>query len=79
MNVSFFLLLIVLFGLAFVTNWDFHVIMMLVLSTVFWAAMIWYVPSSYVTTVSGTNNISSPIQVRDRDAKGRRPARQHAT
>lgn len=41
MNVSFFLLLIVLFGLAFLTGWDFHVIMMLVVSTCLWAAMVW--------------------------------------
>jgi len=43
MNVSFFLLLIVLFGLAFLTQWNIHVIMMLVCSACLWAAMIWSV------------------------------------
>jgi len=41
MNVSFFLLLIVLFGLAFLTNWNFHVLMMLVVSALLWGSMIW--------------------------------------
>lgn len=43
MNVSFFLLLIVLFGLAFLTGWNFHVVMMLVVSALLWASMIWSV------------------------------------
>jgi len=43
MNVSFFLLLIVLFGLAFLTSWNFHVIMMLVVSALLWGSMIWSV------------------------------------
>jgi len=46
MNVSFFLLLIVLFGLAFLTQWNIHVIMMLVCSACLWAAMIWSVIGS---------------------------------
>ena len=46
MNVSFFLLLIVLFGLAFLTNWNFHVLMMLVVSALLWGSMIWSVPFS---------------------------------
>jgi hypothetical protein len=44
MNVSFLLLLIVLFGLAFLTNWNFHVLMMLVVSALLWGSMIWLVP-----------------------------------
>lgn len=43
MNVCFFLLLVVLFGLALLTGWNFHVVMMLVASSMLWAAMIWYV------------------------------------
>jgi hypothetical protein len=46
MNVSFFLLLIVLFGLAFLTNWNFHVLMMLVVSALLWGSMIWLVAFS---------------------------------
>ncbi|KLT45819.1 hypothetical protein CC85DRAFT_239911 [Cutaneotrichosporon oleaginosum] len=43
MNVCFFLLLITLFGLAAITNWDKHVLALLVTSTILWAAMIWFV------------------------------------
>lgn len=43
MNICFFLLLITLFGLAAITNWDKHVLALLVTSTVLWAAMVWCV------------------------------------
>lgn len=43
MNISFFLLLITLFGLAAITNWNQHVLSLLAISSVLWASMVWYV------------------------------------
>ena len=41
MNVSFFLLIITLFGLAFLTDWNKHVIILMLVSCGFWMTMIW--------------------------------------
>lgn len=43
MNVSFFLLVITLFGLAVITHWNVHVLSLLGISTLLWGAMVWYV------------------------------------
>ena len=43
MNVSFFLLILVLFGLAALTQWNGHVLLLLGISTLLWASMVWYV------------------------------------
>lgn len=40
MNISFFLLIMVLFGLAAMTNWKGEVIFLLVTSTLLWGAMV---------------------------------------
>jgi predicted MFS family arabinose efflux permease len=71
MNVSFFLLLIVLFGLAFLTNWNFHVLMMLVVSALLWGSMIWLVAFSRLSQFADH-------QVRHRDAKDPSTSRQYA-
>jgi hypothetical protein len=42
MNASFLLLILTLFGLAFLTSWNKHVIFMMFCSTLLWGAMIWY-------------------------------------
>ncbi len=53
MNICFFLLLITLFGLAAITNWDKHVLALMGTSAVLWAAMIWCVRSKiWLTTGS---------------------------
>ncbi|ORY34664.1 hypothetical protein BCR39DRAFT_513904 [Naematelia encephala] len=43
MNVSFFLLILTLFALAFLTKWNQHVLIMLAVTTCLWAAMVWFV------------------------------------
>lgn len=43
MNVSFFLLILVLFALAFLTSWNKHVLLLLGVTTLLWGAMLWYV------------------------------------
>jgi hypothetical protein len=73
MNVSFFLLLVVLFGLAFLTDWDFHVLMMLVVSTLLWASMIWQVMSLQFQLIRLIS------QVRNRASEDNESTRQHAT
>ncbi len=44
MNVSFFLLILTLFALAYLTKWNAHVLMLMGVSTLLWGAMMWYVP-----------------------------------
>jgi len=41
MNVSFFLLILVLLAMAIVSNGNKHVVFMLVVSTLLWASMAW--------------------------------------
>lgn len=43
MNVSFFFLILVLFALAFLTSWNKHVLFLLGVTTLLWAAMLWSV------------------------------------
>ncbi|KAI9638812.1 ER protein Pkr1-domain-containing protein [Dioszegia hungarica] len=43
MNVSFFFLILVLFALAFLTSWNKHVLFLLGVTTLLWAAMLWFV------------------------------------
>ncbi|KAL7425208.1 hypothetical protein Q5752_000896 [Cryptotrichosporon argae] len=43
MNVSFFLLILTLFGLAFLTSWNKHVLILLGVSTLLWATMAWFI------------------------------------
>ena len=43
MNISFFLLILVLFALAFLTSWNKHVLLLLGVTTLLWGAMMWYV------------------------------------
>jgi len=42
MNISFFLLLLTLFALAFLTSWNKHVLMLLGVTTCLWVAMMWF-------------------------------------
>lgn len=46
MNVSFFLLILTLFALAFLTKWNFHVLMLIGVTTLLWGSMMWYVDQS---------------------------------
>jgi hypothetical protein len=41
MNVSFFFLILTLFGLAFLTQWNKHVLFLLGVTTLLWGAMAW--------------------------------------
>jgi hypothetical protein len=41
MNLSFFFLLITLFGLAFLTDWNGHVLALIGVNLGLWAAMVW--------------------------------------
>lgn len=41
MNVSFFMLLLVLFALAFLTGWNKHVLALFGISGFLWATMVW--------------------------------------
>lgn len=43
MNVSFFLLILVLIALAFLTGWNQHVLLLLGVTILLWASMAWYV------------------------------------
>jgi len=46
MNISFFLLLVTLFGLAFLSNWNIHVLALIGINACLWAAMVWWVVES---------------------------------
>lgn len=41
MNVSFFLLLLTLAALAFLTSWNKHVLLLLGVTALLWASMLW--------------------------------------
>ena len=41
MNICFLLLLMVLFALAILTHWNKHVLLLLVVTAVLWASMLW--------------------------------------
>ncbi|KAK1923671.1 ER protein Pkr1-domain-containing protein [Papiliotrema laurentii] len=43
MNVSFFLLLLTLAALAFLTSWNKHVLLLLGVTALLWASMLWFV------------------------------------
>ncbi|ODN94811.1 hypothetical protein L198_04958 [Cryptococcus wingfieldii CBS 7118] len=43
MNVCFFFLILTLFGLAVLTQWNKHVLLLLGVTTLLWAAMAWFV------------------------------------
>ncbi|RSH93208.1 hypothetical protein EHS25_007561 [Saitozyma podzolica] len=43
MNVSFFFLILTLFGLAFLTQWNKHTLFLLGVTTLLWGAMAWFV------------------------------------
>lgn len=41
MNVSFALLIVTLFALAFLTSWSMHVLFLMAVSVGLWATMVW--------------------------------------
>ncbi|WWC65912.1 uncharacterized protein I303_108534 [Kwoniella dejecticola CBS 10117] len=43
MNLCFFFLLLTLFGLAVLTQWNKHVLMLLGVTALFWGSMMWFV------------------------------------
>lgn len=43
MNMSFFLLLVTLLWLAYITSWNGHVLALLGINAALWATMIWFV------------------------------------
>lgn len=48
MNVSFFLLILVLIALAFLTGWNQHVLLLLGVTVLLWASMAWSVKILHV-------------------------------
>ncbi|WWC95438.1 hypothetical protein V866_002301 [Kwoniella sp. B9012] len=43
MNLCFFFLLLTLFGLAVLTQWNKHVLLLLAVTALLWASMMWFV------------------------------------
>ena len=71
MNVSFFLLILVLFALAFLTSWNKHVLVLMGVSTLLWASMAWSVNARVFQAQCSS-------QVRHRDHQSPEQTRQHA-
>ena len=68
MNICFFLLIITLFGLAALTGFNLHVLLLLGVTCVLWGAMMWSANQCVISPVSD-------MQVRHGAHKGHKQTR----
>ncbi|OXC70842.1 hypothetical protein AYX13_00827 [Cryptococcus neoformans] len=70
MNGCFFLLILTLFALAFLTQWNKHVLLLLAVTLLLWGSMAWFI-LELTRVQSRPNNMPPPI---DLDALEDKPA-----
>ncbi|BEJ13489.1 hypothetical protein CspHIS471_0306630 [Cutaneotrichosporon sp. HIS471] len=68
MNVCFFLLAITLVGLAAITNWDWHVLALLITSIILWAAMVWFIMMATAVQTNPENMPNTDMTIPADDA-----------
>ncbi|AAW45358.2 hypothetical protein CNI01800 [Cryptococcus deneoformans JEC21] len=62
MNGCFFLLILTLFALAFLTQWNKHVLLLLAVTLLLWGSMAWFV-LELTRVQSRPNNMPPPIDL----------------